>query len=78
MDKDRSATQREVDDLLAQVDQETKAKAAYDKTIKQYELQLAELNVRAHTLPTTIYHLYRRKPMSKTGNWSKCNRGRRV
>jgi hypothetical protein len=52
MDKDRAATQREVDDLLAQVDQETKAKAGYDKLIKQYELTLAELNV-SHG---TIYH----------------------
>ena len=39
--------QREIDDLHAQLDQEVKAKANYDKMIKQYELQLAELNVRS-------------------------------
>lgn len=47
MEKDRGNTQREMDDLMAQVDQETKAKANYDKSVKTLEMQLADLNAKA-------------------------------
>ena len=47
MEKDRSNLQREIDDLMAQVDQETKAKINYDKSVKLLEMQLADLNAKA-------------------------------
>jgi hypothetical protein len=53
---------------MAQVDQETKAKAGYDKMIKQYEMQLAEFNVRVNQKPQKQPFPYRQKQTSRTAN----------